>query len=165
VPIFFAQRPSGRPFNADDRFTSKYLDVANEPEFPFGHGLTYGQFAQSNLRVSAGSVSQNDAITVLVDVINQGMREAQETLFMFTRDKLASIVRPVLELKGFAKISLAPGQSGTISLTLRGSDLYFLGANLKPVFEPGEVEVFVGPCADQAQLLSTTIQLVWSGPR
>jgi beta-glucosidase len=165
VPIFFAQRPSGRPFNADDRFTSKYLDVANEPEFPFGHGLTYGQFAQSNLRVSAGSVSQNDAITVLVDVINQGTREAQETLFMFTRDKLASIVRPVLELKGFAKISLAPGQSGTISLTLRGSDLYFLGANLKPVFEPGEVEVFVGPCADQAQLLSTTIQLVWSGPR
>jgi beta-glucosidase len=95
-----------------------------------------------------------------VDVINRGAREAQETVFLFTHDKVASVSRPKLELKGFGKISLQPGKVGTVTLSLRGSDLRFLDMELDPKFEPGEVEILVGPCADRTQLLAATIQLV-----
>jgi beta-glucosidase len=164
VPIFFSERPSGRPFDSNDRFTSKYLDVANEPLFPFGFGLTYGRFELSNLRLSSGAIGIDDAVTVQVDVINRGAREAQETVFLFTHDKVASVSRPKLELKGFGKISLPPGATGTVTLSLRAAELSFLGLDLEPVFEPGEVEILVGPCADRAQLLAATIQLVASCP-
>jgi beta-glucosidase len=164
VPIFFGERPSGRPFAANDRFTSKYLDVANEPLFPFGFGLTYGKFVLSNLRVSSRALAETDTLTILVDVANQGARQAQETIFLFTHDKVASVARPQLELKGFGKISVPPGESGTLTLTLRASALRFLGADLQPVFEPGDLEILVGPCADRTQLLATTIQLVWVCP-
>jgi beta-glucosidase len=160
VPIFFSERPSGRPFNAQDKFTSKYLDVANEPLFPFGFGLTYGRFELSNLRLSSAAIGSNDALTIQVDVINRGAREAQETVFLFTHDKIASVSRPKLELKGFGKISLRPGESGTVTLSLRASELCFLDMQLEPVFEPGEVEILVGPCADRTRLLVATIQLV-----
>jgi beta-glucosidase len=164
VPIFFSERPSGRPFDSNDRFTSKYLDVANEPLFPFGFGLTYGRFELSNLRLSKGAIGIDDVVAIQVDVVNRGAREAQETVFLFAHDKLASVSRPKLELKGFAKISLPPGGSGTVTLALRGAELRFLGMDLEPVFEPGEVEILVGPCADRAQLLTAAIQLVASCP-
>jgi beta-glucosidase len=159
VPIFFSERASGRPFNADDRFTSKYLDVANEPLFPFGFGLTYGRFVLSNLRLSSQTVAENDTLEVRVDVANLGSREAQETVFLFTHDKVASVARPVLELKGFGKISLPPGESGTVTISLQCSELCFLGMDLESVFEPGEVEILVGPCADRAQLLAASVEL------
>jgi beta-glucosidase len=164
VPIFFSERPSGRPFDAKDKFTSKYLDVANEPLFPFGFGLTYGRFELSNLRLSTAAIGIDDAVTIQVDVINRGAREAQETVFLFTHDKVASISRPKLELKGFGKISLPPGETGTVTLSLRASELCFLDMQLERVFEPGEVEILVGPYADRTQLLAATIQLVASCP-
>jgi beta-glucosidase len=159
VPVFFSERPSGRPFDAKDKFTSKYLDVANEPLFPFGFGLTYGRFAQTNLRLSAAQIGTNDILNIRVDLVNQGPREAEETVFLFTHDKVASVARPKLELKGFAKIRLAPGATGTVHMSLRGSELCFLDMQLKPVFEPGEVEILVGPCADLALLLSASVRL------
>jgi len=165
VPIFFSERPSGRPFDRNDRFTSKYLDVANDPLFPFGFGLTYGRFELSSLRLSSAAIGLGDAVTVQVDVINRGAREAQETVFLFTHDKLASVSRPTLELKGFGKIDLPAGGSGTVTFTLRAAELRFLGTALEPVFEPGEVEILVGPCADRTQLKATSIQLVVSRPR
>ena len=159
VPIFFGQRPTGRPADPKDHYTSKYLDVANDPLFAFGHGLTYGRFRYSNLRVPAGGVSQNDTLVVRVDVTNEGPHPAEETVFLFTHDKVASVVRPVLELKGFAKVHLVPGATGTVSLLLAAAELRFLGVDLEPVFEPGEVEVLVGPCADRAQLMVASIHL------
>ena len=159
VPIFFGQRPTGRPADPKDHYTSKYLDVPNDPLYPFGHGLTYGRFRYSNLRVPAGGVSEHDTIVVRVDVTNEGAHAAQETVFLFTHDVLASVVRPVLELKGFAKIGLEPGASGTVSLMLPAAELKFLGIDLTPVYEPGEVEIFAGPCADRAQLLRAAIHL------
>jgi beta-glucosidase len=159
VPVFFAARPSGRPAAANQPYTSKYLDSPNEPLFPFGHGLTYGRFALSNLRLSKETLTENDAVSVRVDLLNEGPRSAEETVFLFTHDKLASVARPLLELKGFGKIRLDPGQSGTVTLSLAGSELRFLGLNLEPVFEPGEVEVLVGPCADRSKLLVATLHL------
>ena len=81
-------------------------------------------------------------------------------LFRSTHDKLASVARPLLELKGFGKIRLNPGQSGTVTIFLDANELCFLGPDLEPVFEPGEVEILVGPCADRSRLLVATIHLV-----
>jgi beta-glucosidase len=159
VPIFFGERPSGRPADPKDHFTSKYLDVPNDPLFPFGHGLTYGHFTLSNLRLSQHRLTESDTLTVSVDVLNDGARVAEETVFLFTHDKVASVARPLLELKAFGKIKLAPGEAGTLTLSLSMADLRFLGLDLQPVFEPGEVEVLVGPCADRSKLLIGAIQL------
>jgi beta-glucosidase len=163
IPIFYAARPSGRPADPNDHYTSKYLDSPNEPLFPFGHGLNYGRFTFSNLRLSRETLAEGESITVRVDVANEGPWAGEETVFLFTHDKLASVARPLLELKGFTKVRLEAGQSGTATLTLAGSDLRFLGLNLEPVFEPGEVEVLVGPCADRSQLVVTTLHLTARG--
>jgi beta-glucosidase len=160
TPIFFGQRPSGRPADPKDPFTSKYLDAPNEPLFAFGHGLTYGRFTLANLRVTPARVRESDTIEVRVDVTNDGARAAEETVFLFTHDRVATVARAVLELKGFGKIVLGPGEQGTVSLQLPAVDLRFLGLDLNPMFEPGEVEVLVGPCADRSRLLKASIQLL-----
>ena len=159
VPIFFGQRPSGRPADKNDHFTSKYLDVANDPLFPFGFGLSYGRFSYSNLRVPQEAVSEHDSVVIHVDLVNEGRLAAEETVFLFSHDKLASVSRPLLELKGFGKITLAPGERGTVTLLLAVAELGFLGLNLAPTFEPGEVEILVGPCADRQRLLVATMTL------
>jgi beta-glucosidase len=160
VPIFYSQRPGGRPENPKDHFTSKYLDTPNAPLYPFGHGLTYGRFTLANLLVTPESVTRKQTIEVNIDVTNEGSRAAEETVFLFTRDKVASVARPVLELKGVAKITLQPGETGTVQLRLPAADLEFLGVDLEPVFEPGEVEILVGPCADMTQLVGGRVQLL-----
>jgi len=160
VPIFFGERPSGRPAAAGDHFTSKYLDVANDPLFPFGFGLTYGKFELSKLRVTPRSASQSQSIEARIEVANGGARAAEETLFLFTHDVLASVARPLLELRAFGKIKLAPGARGTVTLSFAASELRFLGINLQPVFEFGDVEILVGPCADRSKLLSAVVHLV-----
>ncbi len=160
VPLFFAQRPSGRPADPKDHYTSKYLDVPNDPLFPFGHGLSYGRFTLANLRVAPERARESDTIEVKVDVTNAGRRSAQETLFLFTHDLVASVARPLLELSGFGKISLRPGETGTVTMTLRAAQLRFLGPALRSVFEPGDIDILVGPSADRALLLSRRIVLI-----
>jgi len=159
IPVFFGQRPSGRPGNVNDHYTSRYLDVANAPLFAFGHGLSYGRFTLSNLRVTPHHAGEGDTIEVRVDVANAGPLGGQETVFLFTHDPVASVARPLLELKGFGRIELQPGESGTVTLKLPVAELRFLGPDLRPVLEAGEIEVLVGPCAERAQLLVQSIQL------
>jgi beta-glucosidase len=159
VPVFFSQRPSGRPADPKDKFTSKYLDLPNEPLYPFGHGLSYGRCTLAQLRVTPQSATQSDTLEVQVDVTNVGRAAAEETVFVFTHDKVASVARPLLELKGFGKIALRAGQTATLRIRLPVSELRFLGQDLTPVFEAGEVEVLVGPCADRSQLLVASVHL------
>jgi beta-glucosidase len=160
IPVFYGERPTGRPYNPKDHFTSKYMDVSNDPLYPFGHGLTYGRFALSNFVVASDKLSEKDTLDVRVDVTNEGAAAAEETVFLFVHDKVATVTRPVLELKGVGKVTLRPGETRTVHMTVPGTELRFLGLDLTPVFEPGEVEVLVGPCADRAQLLQRTIELV-----
>ena len=159
VPLFFGLRPSGRPADPKDYFTSKYLDVPNDPLYPFGHGLTYSRFSLSNLRVSPDEATESETITIRADVKNEGKRRAVEVVFLFTRDKVASVARPLLELKGFARIELGAGEKGSVAFPMPATELRFLGQDLEPVFEPGEVEILVGPCADRAQLLGSVVRL------
>jgi len=160
IPVFFGERPTGRPASLDNHYSSRYIDVPNEPLFPFGHGLTYGSFALSNLRVTPERVRETDTLEIRVDIKNEGSRAAEETVFLFSHDKVASVTRPLLELKGFGKLALEPGVSGTLTLRLPAAQLRFPGMDLTPVFEAGEVEILVGPRADRSQLLAARIRLV-----
>jgi beta-glucosidase len=160
VPIFYAERPSGRPANPEDDYTSKYLDMPVEPLFPFGHGLSYSRFNLSNLRTSIKDFKLSDQIRVEVDVINEGAVSGEETVFLFARDVVASVARPLLELKGVAKIALGPGESGTVSLKLHAKALRFRGLDLRLVLEPGDFQLSVGPSADPERLLTTTVRAV-----
>jgi beta-glucosidase len=159
VPVFFGQRPSGRPVNPADPFTSCYLDVSNDPLYPFGHGLTYGRCTLANLRVSPTDLAESDTLEAQVDVSNDGKHTAEQTVFLFVHDRIASVVRPLLELRAFGRIRLRPGETLTLTLHVPATELRFLGADLTPVFEPGEVEVFAGPSADRSQLLSAIVRL------
>ena len=109
-------------------------------------------------------MTEIDTLDIRVDVVNEGARAAQETVFLFTHDKVASVARPILELKGFGKIGLRPGESATVALSLHASELCFLGLDLEPVFESGEVEILVGPCADRSQLLIASVHLSGTCP-
>jgi beta-glucosidase len=159
IPLFFAERPSGRPQNPNDHFTSKYLDEANEPLFPFGHGLTYGDFVYSGLEVTPGAADPSDSFAISVTVTNRGARAARETGFLFVRDPVARISRPVLELKGFGSLTLEPGQSGVLQFTLPAQAMIYPGPDLEPLYEAGDIEIFVGPAADPDRLLSATVRL------
>ena len=157
VPVFFAERPSGRPANPDDPYTSKYLDMPVEPLFPFGHGLSYSRFSLSSLRVNKVEFTRAETLTIEVDVTNEGPMAGEETVFLFARDSVASVARPLLELKGVGKIALAPGKSGTVCYKLAAEALAFPGSDLKPVFEPGEFLLSAGQSADPRGLLTIKI--------
>jgi beta-glucosidase len=159
APIFYAQYPTGRPFNPNDHYTSKYIDESNAPAFPFGHGLTYGAFTYSELKVSKLEFGPDDIIEVTVTVTNTGKARAEETVFLFIHDLVASVSRPVSELKRFGKIALDPGAKGTVTLPLPAQDLTFHGKALKPVLEAGDFEIKVGPSALEGALLKTRVTL------
>lgn len=160
MPVFFGHKPSGRPLKTDFRYSSKYLDLPNEPLFPFGHGLSYTRFAYGDLAVSPSEVRAGDKITIEVSVSNDGKVAGEETVFLFTRDPVASVSRPVLELKGIEKAVLAPGQSKRVTLTLSSDDLKFPGAGFVPTLEPGAIEIFVGPSAKEETLLKAQLRVV-----
>ena len=157
VPIFYSQRPSGRPADPPSHYTMKYLDLPLTPLFPFGHGLSYGRFAYSDLKATPARAGPNDTIEVAVTVTNEGEAAAEETVFLFIRDMVASVARPLLELKAFTKVELSPGARATVVILLPVNALSFPGRDWQPVLEPGAFEILVGPCADRTRLLSTTL--------
>ena len=108
IPIFYAQRPTGRPADPAEHYTSKYIDLPVEPLFAFGHGLSYTRFAYRDLRAHPEELRPGETIAVEVEVANEGAVAGEETVFLFLRDPVASIARPLLELKGVAKIALEP---------------------------------------------------------
>jgi beta-glucosidase len=162
VPIFYAQRPTGRPPDPAVHYSSKYLDLPVEPLFPFGHGLSYARFGLSGLRTSASELRPGEAITIECDVVNEGPAAGEETVLLFVRDPVASVARPLLELKGMAKVTLEPRRGDIARFTLRAEDLAFLGADLTPRLEPGVFELLVGRSAAHAQLLRTSVRLLAS---
>jgi beta-glucosidase len=164
IPIFYAQSRTGRPANPADHYTSKYLDMPVEPMFAFGHGLSYARFACGELRVDPRAVRSGAEIVVEVEIANEGGVAAEDTVFLFIRDPVASLARPLLELRGVAKIALAPGAHGTVRFTLQTEDLAFVGLDLAPRLEPGVFEVHVGPSAARRGLLTATIELMAEEP-
>ena len=160
VPIFYAQRPSGRPAKAGERLSSIYLDVPATPQFPFGHGLSYGSCTLHDLRCAPPGVKAGESVEVSVSVRNESAIAGEATVFLFVRDPVASLSRPLLELKGVQRISLGPGERGTVTWQLPVDALAFPGADLEPVLEPGRFEIHVGQSADPRDFLSGSIEVL-----
>ncbi|MGZ5247548.1 MAG: fibronectin type III-like domain-contianing protein, partial [Flavitalea sp.] len=144
VPIYYNHKMTGRPFDANQKYTTKYLDVANTPLYPFGYGLSYTKFNYSDMSLSSATMQKGGTITAKVTLSNSGTFNGVETVQLYIRDLVGSITRPVKELKGFQQVSLKAGESKTISFTIKEEDLKFYNADLKWVSEPGEFEVFIG---------------------
>jgi len=150
IPLFYNHKNTGRPIT-DVKWTSKYLDVPNTPLFPFGYGLSYTSFEYSGLSLSKNSITKNETFTVSVDVKNTGKFAGEEVVQLYIRDLVGSVTRPVLELKGFEKISLDPGQTKTVQFEISENDLKFLDINMDYLAEAGEFEVFVGTNSQETQ--------------
>lgn len=157
IPIFYSMKNTGRPFDANNKYTSKYLDVPNTPLYPFGYGLSYTTFNYNDLKVSKPVVGFGEKFQVEVTVTNKGEREGEETVQLYTRDLVGSVTRPVKELKGFQKVKLKPGESKKITFTLSSDDLRFYTQNMEFKAEPGKFRVFVG--GSSADVLEAEFEL------
>ncbi len=158
IPIFYAHRPTGRPANPEVYFCNRHVDLPIEPQFPFGHGLSYTQFEITALTASPSEITGREPVTIEVEVANTGNSAGEDTLFLFIRDPVASVARPVLELKNFAKLTLAPGERARTTFVLQHDDLAFLDHALNPRVEPGTFEIYVGPSADRTRLSSAVVR-------
>jgi beta-glucosidase len=148
VPIYYNHMNTGRPPEANNRYTSKYLDVPWTPQFPFGYGLSYTQFKITNLQLSAQRIRTNGNLTVTVDVENVGKRPGDEVVQLYIRDLAASMTRPVKALKGFQRLTLQPGEKKHLEFVLTPEHLGFWNREMRFVVEPGEFKVMVGPNSD-----------------
>jgi beta-glucosidase len=144
VPIPYNHMNTGRPPEAANRYTSKYFDVPWTPLFPFGYGLSYTTFKISNLQLSAPRMPANGNLTVTVDVENTGQRSGDEVVQLYIRDPVASMSRPVKELKGFQRITLQAGEKKRVGFVLDREHLGFWNREMRYVVEPGEFRVMVG---------------------
>ena len=135
---------TGRPPEAENRYTSKYYDWPWTPLFPFGYGLSYTTFKISNLQLSLPRINATGKVTVTVDVENTGRRAGDEVVQLYIRDPVASMTRPVKELKGFQRISLQPGEKKKVEFVLGPEHLGFWNREMRYVVEPGEFRVMVG---------------------
>ena len=163
IPIYYNHLNTGRP-NPKwfTKFTTNYLDVPNDPLFPFGYGLSYTTFSYGALTLSGNQLSRNtlDAtsqLTATVTVTNTGNREASEVVQLYIRDMVGSIARPVKELKGFERITLKPGESRKVSFTITPDLLKFYNADLVYDCEPGEFQLMVGPNSRDLQTQTFTL--------
>ncbi len=144
VPIYYGQKNTGRPPDPNNKYTSKYLDSPVTPLFPFGYGLSYSAFRLKNLRLSATGIRPDGRITVSAEVENVGRRAGDEVVQLYIRDVVASVTRPLKELKGFERIALKPGEKRRVEFTLASEQLGFFNRDMRFVVEPGEFKVFVG---------------------
>jgi beta-glucosidase len=145
IPVYYNHKNTGRPVSETEYFTSHYLDLPSTPLYPFGFGLTYTSFAYSNLRIEHANLGTGDTLRATVVVHNAGTRAGDETVQLYVKDEVATVTRPVRELKGFNKVRIEAGQSATVALTVPVSELAFTGIDMKALVEPGSFQLFVGP--------------------
>ncbi|NQV42642.1 MAG: beta-glucosidase BglX [Candidatus Marinimicrobia bacterium] len=158
IPIYYNHKNTGRAYDPTERYTSQYIDEDHLPQYPFGYGLSYTEFEYSNLVLDKSSFHAGESISIGVDIKNSGPVSGEEVVQLYVRDMFGSVTRPVLELKGFHKTMLAPGESQTIHFTLGAEDLRFWDKDMKFSWEPGNFKVFVGP--DSGDLLGADFKLL-----
>lgn len=160
IPLYYAHKNTGRPLEGQwfQKFRSNYLDVSNDPVYPFGYGLSYTTFNYSDITLSTSSIKQGESLTANITVTNTGSYEGKEVVQLYIRDMVASVTRPVRELKGFQKIDLKPGESKVVTFTISPEDLKFYNYDLKYVAEPGEFRVYIGGNSDAVKEASFTLK-------
>lgn len=145
VPYYYNHEPTGRPCDTTFKWNSRYRDQSTcQPLYPFGYGLSYTSFDVSNLQLSRASVGRNGTVTVSMDVKNTGTVAGDDVVQVYLHDPVASISQPVRRLRGFQRVTLAPGASTTVTFTLDRSDFGFYDNRGKLVVEPGTIEVYGG---------------------
>ena len=147
IPLFYNHKNTGRPLKEGkwfEKFRSNYLDVDNDPLYPFGYGLSYTTFQYGDITLSAPAMDQDGSVTAVVTVTNTGKRDGAEVVQLYIRDLVGSITRPVKELKGFEKIFLKAGESKTVSFKITPELLHFYDYDLNYVAEPGDFDVMIG---------------------
>jgi len=146
IPLYYNHKNTGRPLDKEwfQKYRSNYLDIPNEPLFPFGFGLSYTHFKYSDLTLSKTKMSEKDTITITVQVENTGNFDGKEVVQLYLRDLVGSISRPVLELKDFKKVEVKKGEKIKVVFEIDIQDLKFYNNDLQFVAEPGMFEVFVG---------------------
>lgn len=160
IPIYYSHLNTGRPLEEGKWFTkfrSNYLDIDNDPLYPFGYGLSYTTFSYGEPKLSSDHLSENGEIKVSVDVTNTDSYDADEVVQMYIRDLVGSVSRPVKELKGFQRISLKQGETKTVTFTITPDDLKFYNQNLDYKFEPGDFDVMIGSSSDDIKTLRFTL--------
>ncbi len=144
IPLYYNHKNTGRPMSPENKFSSKYLDISNDPLYPFGFGLSYTTFTYGNIRLDNSSMKGNGILIATVTVSNTGKYAGEEVVQLYIQDPVASISRPVKELKDFVKIMLHPGESKEVSLSITPDDLKFYNSDLVYDWEPGDFVIFIG---------------------
>lgn len=146
IPVYYNHKNTGRPYNGEDfaKFKSNYLDIPNEPLYPFGYGLSYTNFTYGDVKLSKTTLKGNETLTATVTVTNAGKYAGEETVQLYISDPVASITRAVEDLKGFKKLTLQPGESKEVSFTITTNELKFYNSDLKYDWEPGQFFVRIG---------------------
>ncbi len=142
LPIFYDRKPTAR---------RDYLFDSTRPLFPFGHGLSYTTFSYSDLTVSPARIPPDGQAAVSVDVTNTGKRAGDEVVQLYIRAEVSRATRPVMELKGFRRVALAPGERRTVTFELGPEQLSYHGPDMKRVVEPGRFQVMVGGSSDEVK--------------
>ncbi len=147
VPLYYNHKNTGRPLPDGkwfQKFRSNYLDVSNDPLYPFGFGLSYTSFSYSDIKLSATTLKSNETVTATITVTNTGLYDGKEVVQLYIRDGVSTSTRPVKELKGFQKIDVKAGESKTVSFSITTKDLLYYNSDLKYDWEAGEFEIMIG---------------------
>ena len=147
VPIYYAHKNTGRPLPEGkwfQKFRSNYLDVSNDPLYPFGYGLSYTQFEYGDLKLDKAEMALADSTEASITVTNTGSREGKEVVQLYIRDLIGTVTRPVKELKGFQKINLRPGESKQVVFKITANELSFYRQDLSWGTEAGDFQIFIG---------------------
>ena len=161
IPLYYAHKNTGRPLHDGkwfEKFRSNYLDVTNEPLYPFGFGLSYTTFAYSDISLSQTSMNMQGVLTASVNVTNTGAFPGGEVVQLYIRDLVGSTTRPVKELKGFERIYLQPGQTRTVTFKIAPEMLKFYNYDLQYVVEPGDFSIMIGPNSRDVQTASIRVE-------
>jgi beta-glucosidase len=148
IPIYYNHKNTGRPIVEGSKFTTKYLDIPNEPLYPFGYGLSYTAFKYSAITLDKKEIREGESLTAKITVTNTGKRDGEEIVQLYIRDMVGSISRPIKELKGYKKVMIPAGKSSEISFTLNSSDLAFWRQDMTYGTEPGDFELYIGRNSD-----------------
>lgn len=148
IPVFYSQKNTGRPFQADSKWNSKYMDLSNKPLYAFGYGLSYTTFNYSKPVVNKTEFSNEDKIRVSVTVENNGIYDGEEVVQLYVRDLVGSVTRPVKELKGFQKVFISKGTSKKIEFILDKETFSYYRQDMSWGAEPGKFHIFIGPDSD-----------------
>lgn len=153
IPVYYNHYNTGRPAknNTDRNYVSAYIDLDNDPKFPFGYGLSYTQFKYSDMNLSSNNLKGNQTLNITINVTNSGNYDGEEVVQLYIRDLFGKVVRPVKELKGFQKVFIKKGETKTISFTLTPENLKFYDDQLNYDWEGGEFDIMVGTDSKNVQ--------------